>query len=684
MKNNIILTIMGFAVLLLAGCGGGTFDSITRANMEAEVPAYFKSADTDGNGSLDYKEASTFALDKFGYKLSQKDFDRYASANGLVNLPSVEIFLVEYLNDTVDVIDTNTWTSWSDTGVSTSAVTTNRSAVTEGDFSVIYSDTTASTKEQTRSNVIDVAASGRFIDPNTRIVLRDTAKYHEQQTVTVTSAIAETFVSRTRNSGTLDTLSAKAFSNTVITTAGTETSRATTGNVGTWTTVAADLSAPKYQEKITQTRTIEESISFSDDTVSKDWTITYNVVGADDRTDGVDDNLSVVNATLTGTDTGISQAKTNELVNTKTESQIIDNPTFVSVKVDSELSGTVPSEFESTDANEDGYITRAEAKAKWDSMTDAEKSAYLSSILGSVSVSKVDAIMSGTNYFNTLFQDVILSQLNGINGNGASVGVVDYHSGDSGFHGEHVKSIIDLVAPGTSSSAIDVASDASIGAILDLITADITANGTDAFNLSLGLYYADYGYDLANDLEYYEDFSSTYWDAVLIVAAGNDHRGDQTYHDHDGDPLTPEITNGIKKDCSVLEKCNALALNLIYNSNETVIVVGAMNDEGTALDTYSTPAGVLKEYYIAAPVWESSGGGRGTSYAAPVVAGIAALLIDNMNDDDPIAVKTKILESADGLGDCETVDQGTSCTDDTYGHGRLNVSRALAPVGGLK
>ena len=684
MKNKIILTIISSAVLLLAGCGGGSFEGMTIDNLSKAAPSYFKDADTDGNGGLDYKEASAYALSKFGYSLSKKDFDRYASANGLVNLPSVEAFAIEYINDTVDVIDTTTWTSWSDTGVSTSAVTTNRSAVTEGDFSVIYSDTTASTKEQTRSNVIDVAESGRFIDPNTLIVLRDTARYHQFDTVTVTAAISGTEVSRTRIAGTLDTLSAKAFSNTVITTAGTETGRVDTGNVGTWTTVAADLSAPKYQEKITQTRTIEESISFSDDTVSKDWTITYNVVGADDRTDGVDDNLSVVNATLTGTDTGISQAKTNELVNTKTESQIIDNPTFVSVKVDSELSGTVPSDFESTDANEDGYITRAEAKAKWDSMTDAEKSAYLSTILGSVSVSRVDSIMSGSNYFSTLFQDVILSQLNGINGSGTSVGVVDFHTGDSGFHGTHVKSIVDLIAPGTSSSALDVAGDASTGAILDLILADVTANGTDVFNLSLGLYYADYGYEYAQNLEYYEDFSSAYWDAVLVVAAGNDYRGDQTYHDHDGDPLTPDVPNGIIKDCSVLEKCNSLALNLIYNSNETVIVVGAMNDEGTALDTYSTPAGVLKDYYISAPVWESSGGGRGTSYAAPVVAGVAALLIDNMNDDDPIAVKTKILESADGLGDCETVDQGTSCTDDTYGHGRLNVGRALAPVGGLR
>ena len=684
MKNKIILTIISSAVLLLAGCGGGSFEGMTIDNLSKAAPSYFKDADTDGNGGLDYKEASAYALSKFGYSLSEDDFNRYASANGLVNLPSVEAFAIEYINDTVDVIDTTTWTSWSDTGVSTSAVTTNRSAVTEGDFSVIYSDTTASTKEQTRSNVIDVTESGRFIDPNTIIVLRDTAKYHEQQTVTVTPAITETFVSRARITGTLDTLSAKAFSNTVITTAGTETSRVDTGNVGTWSTITADLSAPKYQEKITQTRTIEESISFSDDTVSKDWTITYNVVGADDRTDGVDDNLSVVNATLTGTDTGISQAKTNELVNTKTESQIIDNPTFVSVKVDSELSGTVPSDFESTDANEDGYITRAEAKAKWDSMTDAEKSAYLSTILGSVSVSRVDSIMSGSNYFSTLFQDVILSQLNGINGSGTSVGVVDFHTGDSGFHGTHVKSIVDLIAPGTSSSALDVAGDASTGAILDLILADVTANGTDVFNLSLGLYYADYGYEYAQNLEYYEDFSSAYWDAVLVVAAGNDYRGDQTYHDHDGDPLTPDVPNGIIKDCSVLEKCNSLALNLIYNSNETVIVVGAMNDEGTALDTYSTPAGVLKDYYISAPVWESSGGGRGTSYAAPVVAGVAALLIDNMNDDDPIAVKTKILESADGLGDCETVDQGTSCTDDTYGHGRLNVGRALAPVGGLR
>ena len=79
--------------------------------------------------------------------------------------------------------------------------------------------------------------------------------------------------------------------------------------------------------------------------------------------------------------------------------------------------------------------------------------------------------------------------------------------------------------------------------------------------------------------------------------------------------------------------------------------------------------------YIAAPVYESDTGGRGTSYAAPVVAGVAALIMDKFGTS-AVTTKGLIFDTADDLG--------ATGVDEVFGHGRLNAGRALSPVGNLK
>ena len=114
---------------------------------------------------------------------------------------------------------------------------------------------------------------------------------------------------------------------------------------------------------------------------------------------------------------------------------------------------------------------------------------------------------------------------------------------------------------------------------------------------------------------------------------------------------------------------------------DSTIVVGAINDEGTDLDSYSNKAGILKYDYIAAPVVPDSNNGRGTSYAAPVVAGVGALLIDKF-DVRGATAKDILLDTADDMchvyNDCDVF--GVS---DTFGHGVLNATRALSPIGNL-
>jgi lantibiotic leader peptide-processing serine protease len=64
--------------------------------------------------------------------------------------------------------------------------------------------------------------------------------------------------------------------------------------------------------------------------------------------------------------------------------------------------------------------------------------------------------------------------------------------------------------------------------------------------------------------------------------------------------------------------------------------------------------------------------GAGTSFAAPTVAGLAALLVAQLGHGKPGLIRERILQTADDLG--------APGTDPYYGKGRVNVARALGIV----
>ena len=81
------------------------------------------------------------------------------------------------------------------------------------------------------------------------------------------------------------------------------------------------------------------------------------------------------------------------------------------------------------------------------------------------------------------------------------------------------------------------------------------------------------------------------------------------------------------------------------------------------------------DYFISAPVSNMGGDLSGTSYAAPYVTGVAALIMDKWDNTDAAMTRDIIFNTADDLG--------AAGTDPIFGRGALNVGRALSPIGSL-
>ena len=111
------------------------------------------------------------------------------------------------------------------------------------------------------------------------------------------------------------------------------------------------------------------------------------------------------------------------------------------------------------------------------------------------------------------------------------------------------------------------------------------------------------------------------------------------------------------------------------------IAVGALDPTGTTDASFSNLCGNVRQFCIFAPgeqITSTIPGDRfatvsGTSFAAPYVAGAAAVVQAAFPTRGPRDIVNRILRTADDIGD--------PGTDDRFGRGRLNLERALNPVG---
>jgi subtilisin family serine protease len=154
-------------------------------------------------------------------------------------------------------------------------------------------------------------------------------------------------------------------------------------------------------------------------------------------------------------------------------------------------------------------------------------------------------------------------------------------------------------------------------------------------------------------------------DAVVTVAAGNG-----------GSACASADLNG----------CNAVAVALAFQNatNSKTIVVGALSGSGSSenIATYSTRAGILANRFVLASGEEGVSGVVGTSFAAPRVAGIAAILKQKFPNLNSSQIANIILLSANKDINNDGVNDFTGVSP-IFGHGKVSLSRALALAGAM-
>lgn len=249
----------------------------------------------------------------------------------------------------------------------------------------------------------------------------------------------------------------------------------------------------------------------------------------------------------------------------------------------------------------------------------------------------------------------------GYKGQGVTITVVDDFRSTSVFsgnftgqtetkrHGEWTRQEAQLIAPSASFVNKDFTTNTRVG----------LSTGLNVLNLSYGMYaksgikVISWGSQESSIIEYAKNGT-----AVISKAAGND-----------GVAIGSNTSKGIDY------------LNVYLKGAQSAIFVGALSKNGSviapaAIATYSNKAGsdkTIQNQFLVVGVEGAKTGLYGTSFAAPIVSGYAAILGSKFTDATPTQIVNQLLNTA-------RKDTVINYSANVYGRGEASITRALAPV----
>jgi hypothetical protein len=199
----------------------------------------------------------------------------------------------------------------------------------------------------------------------------------------------------------------------------------------------------------------------------------------------------------------------------------------------------------------------------------------------------------------------------------------------------------------------------------------------DAVNVSLGVHFTSGGSIeaartsaanfISNDLQ---SIANSLPNAVIVESAGN-NGAITALSDARGC-----LAEGGRNTASSCTDIFYALDDTYFDALDRTIFVGSYDFAAEDLATYSVSAGMAASHFIVADGTSLFDNTEGTSYAAPRITGAIGLISHKFPELTAQGRKGLVLDTA--------TDLGTAGVDPVFGHGLLNVGRALNPLGMLE
>ena len=274
----------------------------------------------------------------------------------------------------------------------------------------------------------------------------------------------------------------------------------------------------------------------------------------------------------------------------------------------------------------------------------------------------------------------------GWTGKGVKVAIIDdYRPRDASLpHGVSTRGVVAQIAPEATFVSLQLNLPNNNDNLLVRAYMDAERNGAHIVNSSFGIDPFKNGGGLTADRVSRELATASFQKIMLPAASISSFNANMLFvhaaGNHAANCFFPGATlfdlsrfDKSLSGCSVEGKALLKLRETEKDAGDRVIFVGALEDGSTHLAGYSLSAGTLKNDFIVAhdDIYRANDG-RGTSFAAPRVAGAAALVRHKFPSLNGPNLKQVMLRSADDLGE--------KGPDEIYGHGKLNVLSALSPI----